>query len=495
LAGPLSRYILLRVGPLTAAVWLLWVGVVQLGRLPGPWNTVLALGAVALPVLWTWRLACRHERHLVRMLAETLNTDQDVPASALSEIDLRDPLARLGRTLADSAQRRQATSRRRTAERAAFTAALDGIGHGWLIAGEEGDVHFLSPKAHRFWGAADDWHTQGLRVESLFHTREAIYDSWRTAVAGGVYAQEQHEAGDGRDALLVVHVPVLAPRSPRLWITAWLDVSEVAVMRHVRREFIGNLAHELRNALAKIQANAEVAHIAKTTQDRSKYMERMFLAMAELNALQQGLMDLYRLETGLEPLQQVPTELPAFLRSVYESLSAEVLIKGLTLRLAEVAPVRAWLDGPKITQVLTNLVQNAVKHTPAPGEITLSAGVQRLPLQDPEFTGGLPRVLSQEERNLLRTEPVVVVRVRDTGVGIPRPLIPIAFDRLRQLDQETAQEGIGLGLSLARFTMRAHNGLIWAVNNQPGPGITFCISLPLAAGDRPEPRGAGSDPR
>ena len=481
MAGPLSRYILLRASLLVAAVWLLWMGAVRWGGLPEPWSSFAVLGAIALPIVWAWRLACSQERRLVHVLSAALTADPGTTDSALSEIDLRDPLSRLGRILANLMQAQQETARQRTAEHDAFVAALEGIGNGVLMTSEDGDIHFLSPKARQFWGVADDWSTQGLRAESLFRTREAIYDSWHTAVASGVYAQEQHESGDGQDALLVVHVPVQTPQSPHLWITAWLDVSEVAVTRHTRREFIGNLSHELRNSLAKLKANAEVAHVAKEARDRRKYMDRMFLALSELNVLQQGLMDLYLLETGLATFQKEETELSEFLQSVYESLSAEVSIEGLTFRLAEVAPVRVMLDGPKITQVLTNLVQNAIKHTPDQGEITLSAVVQRLPLQDPGFTGGLPRVLSQEERNLLRTDPVVVIRVRDTGVGIPRPLIPLAFDRLRQLDQDTVQEGIGLGLSLARFTMRGHDGLIWAVNNQPGPGITFCISLPLVA--------------
>ncbi len=480
MAGSLSRY-LLRISLWAIAVWLLWVGAVYLDLLPEPWSFFAALGAVLWPVLWAWRRACSHERRLVLTLEEVLKVGSNPTDSSLSEIDLRDPLARLSRTLSQLVQAGDATTRQRKAEHDAFVAALDGIGNGVLIASAEGDIHFLSPKACRFWGVEDGWQTQGLRTESLFRTRDTIYDSWRTAVEGRVHTQEQLESGDGQDALRVAHVPIQTLATPPLWITALLDVSEVAIMRHVRQEFIGNLSHELRNALAKLKANAEVAYIAKTEQDRSKCMDRMFRAFSELNALQQGLMDLYLLETGLASFQKVEAELPTFLQSVYESISAEVLIKGLSFRLAEVAPVRVWLDSPKMVQVLTNLIQNAIKHTPHQGEIVLSAVIQRLPLQDPEFTGGLPRVLSQEERNLLRTDPVVVIRVRDTGVGIPRPLIPAAFERLRQLGRDTAQEGMGLGLSLARFTMRAHNGLIWAVNNQPGPGITFCISLPLAA--------------
>ncbi len=480
MARPLSRSVLLWTGSLAVAGWLLWVGAIRLEWLQGPWKSLAALVATILPVFWAWHLTREHERRLVRALDAVLKDRSGSWGASFSEIDLRDPLSRVGRTVSTFAKALKETSQQLTAEREAFTAALEGIGDGVLIAGEDGDIQFLSPKARKFWGVADDWQKQGRRAESLFRTRDTIYDSWRTAVEEGVYAQEQHESGNGLDALLVVHVPFQTARGPIRWVTALLDISEVAVTLHTRREFIGNLSHELRNSLAKLKANAEVAIVAKGKEDRNKYMERMLLAVSELNALQQGLMDLYLLETGLEPIQKVEVDLPNFLQTVFDSLSAEVKSKGLAFQLKEVAQTRVFIDGPKVAQVLTNLIQNAIKHTPAQGEISLATNVQRLPLQDPSFTGGLPRVLSQEERNLLRSDPVVIVHVRDTGVGIPGPLIPSAFERLRQLDQNTAQEGMGLGLSLARFTMRAHNGLIWAVNNQPGPGITFSFSLPLA---------------
>ena len=486
MTGPLSRYILLRSGLLAIGVWLGWAVAVGIGVLTGPWSSALALAAAVLPVILAWRLARSYEKRLVQTLKSIPRFEKDPTEVSLSEIQLRDPQSGLSRTLAALVRSLEEVSFQRKTENAAFMAALDGIGNGLVISDANGLIQFLSPEACMFWEVADDWKSQRLRAESLFHSRESVYDSWSAAVKGGVFTQEQHESGDGMDALLVVHVPLQSSVSPSLWLTAMLDVSEVAVTRHTRREFVGNLSHELRNSLAKLKANAEVALVAEEELDRKKYLDRMLLAVSELNSMQQGLMHLYLLETGLEPIQKQVTTLHSLLQSIHESLSAEVESNGLVLQMGKAPPVNVLLDRHKITQVLTNLVQNAIKHTPTKGEISLSAEVQPLPLQEAGFRGGLPRVLSQEERQLLLKDPVVIIKVRDTGVGIPGPLIPSAFDRLRQLDQNSAQSGIGLGLSLARFTMRAHRGLIWAVNNQPGPGITFSISLPLALTDEEE---------
>lgn len=479
MAGTLSRYILVRSGLLAAAGWLTWAVLVGQGMLTGPWSAVLPLATAVLPVALAWWLARRYEYRLVQILKDTQRFDQDNSEVKLSELDLRDPLSGLIRMLSNLVQSLEESSLLRETEKTAFVAALDGIGNGLVISDANGGIKFLSSKAREYWEVADDWEIQGLRAESLFHNRESVYDSWQTAVQGGSIIQEQHESGNGLDALLVVHLPFRTVESANLWLTAILDVSEVAITRHTRQEFIGNLSHELRNSLAKLKANAEVAMVAGGEEDRNRYMERMLLAVSELNSMQQGLMNLYLLETGLEPIQKKETGLPSFLKSFHESLSAEVEAKGLEFLLSEIPSIPVLLDRLKIAQVLTNLVQNSVKHTPTGGEIRLSAVVQPLPLQEAGFLGGLPRVLSQEERSLLLTEPMVIIQVRDTGIGIPGPLIPSAFDRLHQLDQNTDQTGIGLGLSLARFTMRAHRGLIWAVNNQPGPGITFSIALKL----------------
>ncbi len=110
------------------------------------------------------------------------------------------------------------------------------------------------------------------------------------------------------------------------------------------------------------------------------------------------------------------------------------------------------VDAGRVQQVVTNLIHNATKFTAAGGRITVSA---------------------QEE------EGTVVVRVRDTGVGIPATDLPRIFERFYKTDRARSSGGTGLGLAIARHLVQAHGGEIWAKSKE-GKGSSFFFSLPVA---------------
>jgi signal transduction histidine kinase len=157
------------------------------------------------------------------------------------------------------------------------------------------------------------------------------------------------------------------------------------------------------------------------------------------------------LEGGRLTIEPRSQEVPALLNEVVELFRAEVAAKSLRLAPQQVAPEAAWacFDRERILQVLANLVGNAVKFTPAGGQITLEA-----------------RRVGRE----------VILSVRDTGPGISEDERDHVFDRYWQAN-ETAQQGTGLGLSIAKGLVELHGGRIW-VAGQPGTGSTFSFSLP-----------------
>ena len=477
-AGALSRPLLLRSGGMAALGWFLWGLASRFDAFDSRWRIGGAFLITLSVCLVAWAHARRQERKLARVLR---GAAADPAAPSFSELDRKDLASGVNRILTTLRRELEAAKALRATENEALRTALEGIGNGFIVSSQDGAVQFLSPKARQYWAVSADWPRQALRTEALFRARESVYDAWRHAVEQGVVVQDLYESGDGMESLLTVHAPLRRRAGRQEWLTAQLDTSEVALMRLIRRDFVGNLAHELRNALAKLKANAEVAALAANAADRAKYMQRALQAISELNALQQGLMDLYVLETGLEPLQTRCLHLPTFLRQVYEGLRAETDARGVAFDLGAAPDLRLLLDPRKIARVLTNLVQNALKHTPTEGRITLSAAQAPLPLRHPAFRAGLPSNLSPEEKGFLRAGDAVIVSVRDSGPGIPALHIPRAFERLHRLDDDATQ-GVGLGLSLARYAIRAHGGLIWGVNNQPGPGITFSFSLPAPPG-------------
>ncbi len=437
---------------------------------------VLSLALLGVP----WGMAWRHEKRLHQLAHRVQGHQPDLAAANRGELDRRDPVAHLSRLLEQVLSKIHETDRRRLQERTALSTGIEEMGHGYIFTTTDGVVQFLSPKAQQYWVVPANWAASPLRTEVLFRTREAVYDSWRKAVASGQLARDVCESADRRESLLVVHIPLRLGEGEQTWLTVQQDTSEVSLIRLIRRDFIGNLSHEIRNLLAKLKANTEITAVARTATDRDKYLQRMLATLDEMSHLQEGLMDLYLIETGLESIAAVDTHLPAFLASVHDSLLASTSRAGIRFRLEAIPDMRLPLDTQKIARVITNLVQNAIKFTPAQGQIALQARVQPLPLADADFRAGLPSSLSPAEQRQLRPDPVCIVSIRDSGTGIPVPYIPRVFERLHQLDAGKAHQGTGLGLSLARHTIRAHGGLIWACNNKTGPGITFSFSLPLA---------------
>ena len=169
----------------------------------------------------------------------------------------------------------------------------------------------------------------------------------------------------------------------------------------------------------------------------------------------EDLLDLSRAITGKLLLDLRPVALGPIVQDAAESLAGATAEKGVKLTVApDPATVRG--DALRLGQVVTNLVGNAVKFTPAGGDITV-----RL-----ERVGNDARLT-----------------VRDTGFGIDPDLLPHIFDRFRQADAggSRRQAGLGLGLAIVRNLVELHGGTVRVESDGPGRGATFTVTLPLAA--------------
>jgi two-component system phosphate regulon sensor histidine kinase PhoR len=172
-----------------------------------------------------------------------------------------------------------------------------------------------------------------------------------------------------------------------------------------------------------------------------------------LTQMVQELLELSRIESGRAPLQLVPVPVADVVLPPVERLRPQAERAGLTLTVAlppDLPPLQA--DAERIQQVVTNLVHNAVKFTPPGGQVSVWAE---------------------------RAGDEVVVRVHDTGVGIPSDDLPRIFERFYKADRARSGGGTGLGLAIARHIVQAHGGRIW-VESVEGQGSTFYFSLPLA---------------
>lgn len=237
--------------------------------------------------------------------------------------------------------------------------------------------------------------------------------------------------------------------------TAFNRMSEE--LEHVeasRRDLVANVSHELKTPITAIRAHLENL-LDGVEQPDPKTLQVMLTQSERLGRLVEQLLDLSRLESGEVPLDVREMTLEPLVTQVVSEIGVVGHDRGVAVKTelaADLPSVEA--DRERVHQVLFNLVDNAVRFTPAGGAITIEAH---------------------------RLNGSVVVRVEDTGTGIPPEALPRLFERFYRVDPARAREGggTGIGLAIARSVVEAHGGHIKA-ESELGKGSVFTFDLPVA---------------
>jgi len=235
-------------------------------------------------------------------------------------------------------------------------------------------------------------------------------------------------------------------------------VTRVDAAQKSQRDFVANVSHELKTPLTSIQgfAQAILDNTADTPEARKQAAQIIYDEAGRMHRLALDLLDLARLEGGTADLNMTQVDVGALLRGVAEKFSLQAQKANVRLNVEAPTNLPSLIgDGDRLAQVFTNLVDNALKFTPADGQVALSA----------KMDGAWIECL-----------------VTDSGIGVDDEALPRLFDRFYQADSSRAggeSHGAGLGLAIAREIVGAHGGKI-AVRSSVGHGTTFTIRLPLA---------------
>jgi OmpR-family two-component system manganese-sensing sensor histidine kinase len=262
------------------------------------------------------------------------------------------------------------------------------------------------------------------------------------------------------------------------WFLSGLAIAPVKDSYQRLKQFTADASHELRNPIAVIQTNVQVAladpdpHLQ---QDQLKVIERL---VRRLGRLVDDLLFLARQDSGMIPLKLDWVPLDDLIHDVIEEQQAIATDKALTLSWKEfdlvpatgkdhpsVSPYRVQADRDQLIRLLTNLISNAIQYTPANGQIDVV----------------LQRIKHQGTVQLR-------VQVSDTGIGIPADSLPHLFDRFYRVDPARASTkfpnqkpesttGSGLGLAIAKAIVENHQGQIH-IDSNPNQGTTVCVMLP-----------------
>ncbi|MGJ7916040.1 ATP-binding protein [Massilia sp. LXY-6] len=296
---------------------------------------------------------------------------------------------------------------------------------------------------------------------------DRVVDHWALfqSVDRQAYERELLEARRTAEAALEAHQRAEA----RLrFLNAQLSAAD-----RRKDEFLATLSHELRNPLAPMRNALDILRLGGRQGSDERLLQAFDRQLGHLTRLVDDLMEVSRITQGRMQLRRAPVELGPLAQGAAQDLAAAMCAAHHTLRLdITAAPLLVDGDATRLSQVVVNLLTNAIKYTPDGGTIEL---------------------------RLAAAAGFAELRVRDSGIGIPAAALESVFNMFSQLEPalDRARGGLGIGLALVRGIVELHGGSIHAASAGPGLGSEFTVRLPLlveAARGCDAPAGQASRP-
>ena len=338
-------------------------------------------------------------------------------------------------------------------ERDLLAVVMETMADGVIVLDSDGRVRLIN-RAAQWLLDADVRSTQGRALAEVVRDHELLELVSSSADTGQIRRAEI-DLLHRRRFLYAIAAPISADPSRGILVTLQ-DVTRLRQIQTTRREFVSNVSHELRTPLTSIKAMVETLErgAIHDTEAASDFLYRMHDDVRRMTAMVDELLELSIIESGQMPMHLAPVELARTAEKVVERFGMYADSKGvklLTLIPEELPYVMA--DAGKLEQILTNLIENALRFTPERGQVSIAA-----------------RAVESE----------VEIEVSDTGIGIPREDLPHIFERFYKVDRSRRNVGVGLGLAITRHLAQAHGGDI-AVSSVEGEGSVFTFNLSRAS--------------
>lgn len=351
-----------------------------------------------------------------------------------------------------------ATDRHRELE-----AVLAGIGDGVIVVDAQGHLLLMNPVAARVFGLSSP--TLGLGLDELVPGGEVLHVLEATVTSAQVVVRELpiESAGlsaDGQPRTFqALAAPLFRPTETGEEVsgvvTVLRDITAQKELERMKSNFLSVVSHELKTPLHSIKGFVDIILMGKTgpvTELQRDFLTTVKEQTGHLQRLIEDLLEFSRLESGqikLRPLLLDPAEIVV---SVADKLTPLAANKGLSLSLEVAGLPEIEADGTRLEQVLTNLMENAIKFTPEQGRIKV-AGFGR--------------------------DDMIELVVADSGIGVPPEERERIFDRFYQVDSSARRryKGTGLGLTICKHIVTQHGGRIWVEAGKDG-GSAFHVLLP-----------------
>jgi two-component system phosphate regulon sensor histidine kinase PhoR len=373
-------------------------------------------------------------------------------------VDRPDELGTLASTLNAMAERVEGRVAAIAEDRTRFTAVLSGMVEGVLVLDRAGKILLVNAAMERVLGCraqevvGQRWievvrrHELNELIAAVLDRGEAMHaevaldgpEGPRTYAVQGSVARRPGAGEDAQRSVFVFH-----------------DVTALKRLERVRADFIANVSHELRTPLTSIIGYLEA--LLDGAQDeparRQEFLRVMKAQADRINALVNDLLQLSQIESGSYRWRREPVDVVDLARRSVALVEPMAQNKRITMRVTGESPIRMIADAEKLTQVLVNLLDNAVKYTDEGGAIDVAINAR---------------------------DRLVTIHVSDTGIGIPYLDQDRIFERFYRVDRARSRAlgGTGLGLSIVKHIVEAHGGRV-SVESRLGKGSTFTVTIPL----------------
>ncbi|MBB6735811.1 HAMP domain-containing sensor histidine kinase [Cohnella zeiphila] len=346
-------------------------------------------------------------------------------------------------------------------ERDHLSSVLRSMTDAVISLNAEGGVILTNPKGQHLleqWNAAEWDDPEGERNGEV---PVPLLETYRDVIRTGTELTNKIHVQNG--VYSVVMTPLVSSDGIRGAVAVLRDVTEEFRVDKMRKDFVANVSHEIRTPLSMVQGYSEALldDIAASPEERRELVQVIHDESLRMGRLVKDLLDLARMEAGHLEMNYQRLDVNALLTRVYRKFAALTKERGISLSRSDERSdlVLQSADGDRLEQVLTNLLDNAIRHTPSGASIRLLADRLSGPKGD--------------EIRLV---------VEDEGQGIPQEDLPYIFERFYKADKARKRGhngGTGLGLAIVKNLVEAHGGSI-AVSSEPGSGTTFTIGLPVA---------------
>jgi two-component system phosphate regulon sensor histidine kinase PhoR len=407
-------------------------------------------------------------RGLTRPLSEMAVVARRLADGALGQrvrAGSRDEIGILAGTLNAMADQLEVKIRQVTEDRAQLWAILSSMVEGIMVLDGAGRVLQVNPAWEHIFSARSE------EIKGRLHP-EVIRHPEITSIVSQALETRRAQSGEvfltaGRRVLRVEASPVSGGAGPNQasLVLVFYDVTALRRLEQVRKDFVANVSHELRTPLTSIKGYVEALldggkddpHAAE------QFLQIIRKQSDRLNLLLDDLLQLSQIESGQIEISRHRVRLETITERTIGLIKALADKKGHMVTAAFPPDLPAVLgDEERLVQVLTNLLDNAVKYTPPNGQIAVTA--RHLPPPQPAGP----------------SQGMVELTVADTGIGIPEADRPRVFERFYRVDKARSRElgGTGLGLTIVRHIVEGHGGKVWVEGNRP-TGSRFLVTLPV----------------